>query len=388
MEKNSLEVDIPLPMKARGKTVNDLGDHIVGMAVRGEFQVEQPKPENISYSRVKTWGRCPCEHFYKWGMKLEKKAPPIQLIRGKILHELMEARIEGRPWEHILEAYNKEYKQLFLEQQEEFGDIPGDMKKLMEGYVQKYANDRIEYMEFPIEQPQEDGSTKTVLKHAEFPLEFLLFPGAKFKGVMDSLARDTQGNIWVVEHKTAKKLPDDEVRLSALQAILYCWALPKAGYPKPIGILWDYIRTKAPVIPEELKSGGLTKRKNIDTNYQTYLNEITRLGLNPEDYQDILNILRVKQDNFYKRVYFPAPSEHTINMVVDDLIQSAKEIVTEGKTKKTRALSPFTCKGCSYAALCRSELFDMDTEFIIKRDYKLKGAKEEKEEIEEGSDEE
>jgi len=359
------------------------------MDVRPDSEIKRDTPvENISYSRVKVWRRCPQEHYYKWGMKLEKKSPPIQLVRGKILHELMEARIEGKPWEPILEEYNKEYKQLFLEQQEEFGDIPGDMKKLMDGYVEKYKNDRIEYLEFSFKQVQEDGTYLDILKHAEFPLEFELFPGAKFKGVMDSLARDTQGNIWVVEHKTAKKLPDDEVRLSALQAILYCWALPKAGYPKPVGILWDYIRSKAPVIPEELKSGGLTKRKNIDTNYQTYMAAITAAGLDPSDYQDILNILRVKQDNFYKRVYFPAPSEHTIKMVVDDLLTSAHEIVEQGKIKKTKALSPFTCKGCSYAALCRAELFDLDREFIIKRDYKIKGQKEEKEEIAEGADNE
>lgn len=348
----------------------------------------KPQQENISYSRVKVWRRCPQEHFYRWGLKLEKKSPPIQLVRGKILHELMEARIEKQPWEPIMLKYEKEYQKLFLEEQEEFGDIPGDIRKIYEGYTRKYENDRIEYLEFPVEEKQEDGTKVTVLKHSELPLEFELFPGAKFKGFMDSLAKDTQGNIWVVEHKTNKKIPDDEVRLSALQAILYVWALPKAGYPKPVGILWDYLRTKAPAVPEQLKTGGLTKRKNIDSTYFTYLAEVNRLGLKQEDYQDILNSLRVKPDNFYKRVYFPAPSQHTINEVVKDFIESAQEIVELGPRKKTRALSPFTCKGCSYTALCRAELFDLDTEFIIKRDYRIKGTKDEIEEIQEGADDE
>lgn len=344
--------------------------------------------ENISYSRIKVWRRCPREHFYRWGLKLEKKSPPIQLVRGKILHELMEARIEGQPWEPILVGYEKEYAKLFDEEKEEFGDVPGDIKKIFCGYNRKYENDRLEYLQFPVEQKQENGTKVTVLKQAELPLEFELFPGAKFKGVMDALAKDTQGNVWVVEHKTHKKIPDDEVRLSALQAILYVWALPKAGYPKPVGILWDYLRTKAPVIPESLKTGGLSKRKNIDSTYQTYLDEVKRLGLNQEDYQDILNLLRVKPDNFYKRVYFPAPSKHTINEVVHDFIESAKEIVESGPKKKTRALSPFTCRGCSYAMLCRCELLDLDTEFVISRDYRKKGQKDEQEEIEEGSDDE
>lgn len=343
--------------------------------------------ENISYSRVKVWRRCPREHFYRWVLKLEKKKPPIQLVRGKILHELMEARIEKQDWKPIFEKYEKEYAKLFIEEQEEFGDIPGDIRKIFTGYVQKYENDRLKYLEFPVMQKQEDGSKITVLKHAEIPAEFELFPGAKFKLVLDSLAEDTQGNIWIVEHKSHKKLPDDEVRLSALQAILYVWALPKAGLPRPVGILWDYLRTKAPVVPEQLKTGGLSKRKNIDTTYQVYLEEINRLGLNPEDYRDILNLLRVKQDNFYRRNYFPAPSQYTIDQVVADFLASAHEIVEQGRTKKTRALSPFTCRQCSYASLCRAELMDLDPEFIARRDYKVKGSKEELEEIAEGSEE-
>jgi hypothetical protein len=344
--------------------------------------------ENISYSRVKVWRRCPREHFYKWVMKLEKKSQPIPLVRGKIIHELMEARIEKQPTEPIILKYEKEYAKLFSEEQEEFGDIPGDIRKIFDGYCRKYENDRIKYLPFTVKEKQEDGTTIDVLRHSELPLEFELFPGAKFKGFMDAPAEDTQGNIWVVEHKTAKKIPDDEVRLSALQAILYVWALPKAGYPKPAGICWDYLRTKAPTVPEQLKNGGLTKRKNIDSTYHVYLGEINRLGLQQEDYQDILNSLRVKQDNFYKRVYFPAPSQHVINEVVSDFLESAHEIVEQGRTKKTRALSPFTCKGCSFASLCRAELFDLDAEFIISRDYKLKGAKEELVEIQEGSDDE
>jgi len=347
----------------------------------GEVQIQK-----ISYSRIKSWRRCPREHFYRWGLALEKKKPAIQLVRGKILHELLEARIEKEPWEPVLATHEKEYAQLFQEEKDEFGDVPGDIRKIFNGYIRKYENDRIEYLEFPVEKKQKDGTKVTVLRHSEIPVEFELFPGARFKMVLDALAKDTQGNVWIVEHKTHKKLPDDEVRMSALQAIIYVWALPKAGFPKPVGILWDYLRTKAPVIPEQLKGGGLSKRKNIDSNYHTYLGEVERLGLNPADYQDILNLLRVKQDNFYRRVYFPAPSEHTINEVVEDFIESAKEIVELGAKKKTRALSPFTCKGCSYATLCRAELLDLDPEFVTRRDYKKKGEKEEREEIEEGAD--
>lgn len=321
--------------------------------------------ETISYSRVKIWRRCHREHFYRFITRIEKKAPPLPLLRGKILHELIEAWVQKVPWEPILANYEKEYKNLFSEEQEEYGNLPQDLKKLMEGYIRKWSNDGITYL------------------NIEVPVEFELIPGeAKFKGVIDGIIKDARGNIWLCEHKSHKKLPDDMVRLSNLQSALYLWAAPKAGLPAPVGILWDYTRTKSPVEPEMLKSGRLSKRKNIDTDYFTYLEAIRTHGLKEADYNDILNELRLKQDTFYRRNYFPRPTQAVIDLLIVDLMDTAREILANPESK-TRNLATFTCNSCQYANLCRAELFDLDPEFVIKREYVSKDKKsEQKEEVE------
>jgi len=176
----------------------------------------------------------------------------------------------------------------------------------------------------------------------------------------------------VLTHNTHKVLPDENTRFSDLQTVLYYWACRENG-EKVDGVLWDYIRTKPPAIPETLKSGGLSKRSNIDTDYPTYYGEIKRLGLNPADYSDILE--KVKKNVFFKRVPLPGPSEVLIGNVVKDFFDTAQEI-RDNPESRTRNMTR-DCKSCTYFNLCSAEVRGLDTEFIIKQMYVVQPRKEE-----------
>lgn len=74
------------------------------------------------------------------------------------------------------------------------------------------------------------------------------------------------------------------------------WMLYQTGLEN---ILYIFVRKKLPAIPEPLKTGGVTKRKNIDTTHRVYQDELTRLGLNTYDYAEILSILGSKGNTFF-----------------------------------------------------------------------------------------
>lgn len=319
-----------------------------------------PDAIRISQSSIKTWRKCKREYYYKFVEGLERKHSPAPLYKGSIIHEILEARINGEDWRQVMEEHLLEYDKLFDEEKILYGDLRNDLPIIMEGYDKKYKDEDLVYFE-------KDG------KRAEFafsiPLDGKSIEETEiiFRGKIDAVAQDSQGRVWLMDHKTFSRIPDENFRFANQQVLLYAWAMPQAGFPKPDGMLWDYIRSKPPAIPHELKSGGLSKAKSIDTTPEVYLEKIHELGLDPADYEDILSKLEANEESFYRRIYTPI-RESMIYPVVADLLETAKEIQALAGVSKARSLDRH-CSYCSFRSLCQTELQGLDTEYILKAEY-------------------
>src|SRR5688572_23071166 len=106
----------------------------------------------VSFSRAKVWRRCHAMHHYKYHLRLARKRRAIPLLRGQILGEMLDARamphlVKKDPYK-ILRKYEKLHAKQFLEEREKYGDVPGDVRKLFDGYSRKYANENLEYLGF------------------------------------------------------------------------------------------------------------------------------------------------------------------------------------------------------------------------------------------------
>lgn len=345
-------------------------------------QLDLSKYTKISQSRISRWQTCKRAHHYAFNEKLERKVAPVALYKGKAIHEMIEDLIYGRDWKKTLQKYIDEYNKLFEEEKEAYGDLPNDLRIIMENYQKRYENDGLTYLElngkkaehdFAIEIAKEpcnhcggdgfDDNTNRACKKCDGTGE----RGIAFVGKIDAVVQDKLGRVWLMEHKTFKKLPDEDFRWTNQQANFYTWVMPQIGFPKPDGVLWDYIRTKVPAIPPTLKSGGLTKRKDIDTTYDTYYQAIIDNGLDPEDYKDILESLEGNEENFYRRIFLPTRND-IILPIVEDMINTAKEIHYLGEVLKTRNLGRH-CSYCSFKQICQVELMGGDSEFIKKTEY-------------------
>lgn len=181
---------------------------------------------------------------------------------------------------------------------------------------------------------------------------------------------DSQDHLFSMEgvltHNTHKVLPDEDARFSDIQTVLYYWALRETG-EQVDGVMWDYLRTKPPAVPEKLVKGGLSRRANIDTDYETYLKAITDNGLNPDDYQDMLD--KVKGNTFFKRIYLPKPNEQLVQSVVNDFFDTAEEI--QNSKSSVRNLTK-DCKMCSYFSICGEEVRGLDSSFTRKQLFVVK----------------
>jgi hypothetical protein len=288
----------------------------------------------------------------------------MRLFKGEILHEMLNAYVRAKlvkgyigddPWD-VLAGYAEKFKDYFEEEKEHYGDIIADCGEIFEGYLRRYRHDVLRY------------------EKSEVPVYFDI-SGLKlrFAGFIDKIAVDAQDRRWIVDHKFMQSIPTAEDRFSELQLLLYVWGLSKSNPEIEIdGVLWDYARSKAPTVPEVLKSGkGLTQRKNLDCDAHTYMRTLAENKLDPSDYVEMLKHLEGKDNSFFERVYLPKPTDAMVKEVVADFLETAKDI--KGKRGKTarcaRSMSPFNCNTCEFRSLCEAEVRGHDTDFVIKADY-------------------
>lgn len=307
---------------------------------------------SVSHSKLKDWKMCRQLYYYRHVEGLRPRKKSNALYMGSMLHDMLKVFNEGGKWKEVLEDYQKQFKKLFLEEQEDLGDIIGNAKRIIEGYIKKWGE----------------------------PLPFISIE-EKMKGIKfikgTSLTIKTDGVIddngyWLIEHKSTKKFRSDQVSLFDPQGILYLWGLRELGMPIK-GILWDYIRTKPPTIPRILKDGTVSRKASIDTDYGTYYNTIVASGNETKDYVDMLEMLENQEEAFYKRPILVVP-EPTIKLVIADLKQTAMEI-SRLQNYPTRNISTITCRGCQFRRVCEAVLNNLDAEYIKKRNFKIREVK-------------
>jgi ATP-dependent helicase/DNAse subunit B len=343
-------------MKKESKDIIKIGD------VDSEGLLE------LSFSKVKQFRRCKKKYHYKYVQGLKKRKAGIALRRGSWLHECLETHYRDGNWKIGYNNYKKEnWDKLFDEEKIEEKDLPDEIQRIMEGYLRLYE--------------EKEKELKIVAVEQDFKIRI---PGTPIVlvGIIDLLAYDDMG-LWVIDHKTVKRVPDEELRLTDLQLSLYYWVMTQIKkemnipVDKIAGVMFNYLRTKTPTIPQELKRGGLSKNKRIDTDYYTYYNTILEHELDPNDYVDILN--HVKNNKFYERKRLPK-SNHLIRSFVKELLYTGEEILKNNHYPRNPHRD---CSwDCDYKNLCIADLHGHDTKFMIEQEFE-KRDDEDKEEEEE-----
>lgn len=304
---------------------------------------------DVSYSRIRTWRQCTQAHEYRYTQRIRRKSKPKALFFGSAIHDALEAYHKEGSYEKILQEYKEKYDRLFTEERQALGNFLEDFPRIVKGYIRHWKRDDLEYLEV------ESKLTKVEIA-----------PGVRLGGKIDAIVEDTSGKRWILERKThSGSAPTEHERNFSIQGLIYLFLVRNSGN-KVSGILWDYVRTKAPVIPEVLSSGQLSKRMNIDSDYRTYLRAIRDNELDPNNYTDILEHLRqTTSESFYRRVKH-RPPEVLIEKVVDELIG---DIELMGEERKSVRNFSFLCKNCEFKTLCYAEAAGLDHKFIRKNEF-------------------
>jgi hypothetical protein len=188
----------------------------------------------------------------------------------------------------------------------------------------------------------------------------------ELEGIIDWVFEDEQG-LWVADHKTVGQIPDAEVNFTDAQTTMYFKAAQLLGLD-PLGTVFNYIKTKTPEKPALLKNGSMS-RANIDSDVLTYMTAVKNAGLDPKDYEDMVEKLRGK--TFYKRQRIPRPDK-LVEGLTADCITTMDIMDALDKHKQDthyRCISKNCSWDCEYAPICFAELAGRDTTAMIDLNY-------------------
>jgi hypothetical protein len=126
------------------------------------------------------------------------------------------------------------------------------------------------------------------------------------------------GKLWLLENKWWKSIEQNVVRMLVQdeQCGMYLWGLSQAiargtahpdvlaavaQYGPPVGVYYNVIRKKLPVVPALNKDGTTAKRADVDSTHAVFFATLCERGQDTADYAGILDALSEKGDTFHYR---------------------------------------------------------------------------------------
>ncbi len=195
----------------------------------------------ISVSELGTLQRCTKKHDYGYRQGLKGKDTPVYFTRGSYLHVVMELWLqgladdsEGPPLSQIFD------KALWLMRDREKGAVPEhdrtEINQTVASYVEAMGLPPFEVLGVEQEFYIDVGWRIPSYKNLELPSDRPVL----LHGVIDGIIRDNDGDLWLVEHKTASKAWDQGQFNFNMQGALYLDAWQAFTGERPVGILYNF----------------------------------------------------------------------------------------------------------------------------------------------------
>lgn len=326
-------------------------------------------------SMIKTFRSCPREAYYKYWLRLRPKTPSKPLTRGKWVHALLQAHYEGRDWREEHARWVSRFRKLFDEEKEALGDLPNEIPRLLEGYFWHYGDPQYSAYEWTVHE-------------VEFTVEAQMPNGHLFRGRLDLLVEDEFG-LWIVDHKTHKRLPDWNYRMLDEQSPLYIWACHQMGVPVR-GFVWNYLCTAGIDAPRVLKDGTRFYKRDGDSDYPTYARAVRaareeheKFIKDPEDRAGVkAELARLKAQRWVPGAVPTSPhfrrdviekSDALVERVLAAAVRTSDRMHAYDFTQPDSVeRNVGTCqKGflCSYQSLSLGDLVTGDSTMTMKREY-------------------
>lgn len=310
----------------------------------------------VSQSKVKNRRHCAQAFCFKYVEYLirNKVKRPFQF--GNMVHDMLEANANGKDPFKVLKKIGLDKANLFAAEREMYGEIVEDVGDIMTEYLDYWGDDPLKF----IKRKGKFGEHLFELDHGD---------QITITGKIDMLVRTRNKLSWVGEHKTFKQVWNDDHRWRDIQSCIYIRVVEILGMLTPDGMMWNYIKSKAPTRPMILKAGTLSTKK-IDSLPSVVIKTIRKHGLKVKDYPDLIDTAEANRSTYFMRDYTPR-NDDVIDSVFEDFLATARDIADNPKPMPVKNIGRH-CDWCDFEPLCRAELTDGDVDFLKEREYHVK----------------
>lgn len=328
----------------------------------------------IRGTEVQDFLRCRLKWQYTWIDGLKPKKPNSKLLFGSLFHKFLEVTYSQNSGIVGERAMMDLFYETDLSHMEAFevSDISEMARKVAWNYREKY------YLE--------DRLTWDVIA-TELTFEVPLTEDVVYTGTIDLIVRDRGDNkIYFLDHKTTTSIDMyDKNSDMDRQISRYWWALQKIqqGHGKIKvgddfenvkstmfydgikdleigGFVYNIILKDYPVSPRVLKSGALSKDKSQNTTYEMYVQEISTLGLDSNDYADILEHLKERPREYFRRLAVHR-TQSEINAAIEEMYMTVQDMRSP---LMYRNITKDCSWDCPFQPICASEISGGNTEYL------------------------
>lgn len=341
----------------------------------------------IHISDVRAYRQCRRRWWFSSRLQhnLEPNIPYMPFFTGRCIHEALDAYYsEGiNPLEFADEWIIREVEQMGTLWQQEMEKINTEIRLIkgmlhhyllwIEKYEGRFADDNLQFIAL-------ETDFRVPLRNEKGNVSNRVFFAGRFDGVVMT---KSDGKFWLWETKTAASIDSllDTLTLDE-QCGAYIFAAQQLFNVDIQGVIYNIMRKKAPVLPQELQNGMLSKRKKMDTSAEIYLRVIREhhdellSNMNSDEqrawilssYGDMLQVLLDKGNTFFARIPIYRTAQEVHNLSIN-LWHTALEMCRP-TTPLYPAPSWSACNFCRFKTPCISMNAGGDWEAIVASEYR------------------
>lgn len=192
-----------------------------------------------------------------------------------------------------------------------------------------------------------------------------------FKGRIDLLVQDADGRIWILDHKTTSRMPDN-LRFLEMDEQMgsYIMGYSLMSGTRIAGAIYSEILKgypKPPVMNKVQRLGRwFSVNQNQYTSYDVYLKTITEAGEDVELYQEHLDWLKnfgttyVRRTEISRNTYELLSIRQRIKDETADMMNNPRIYPHPGR---------WACDNCPCAAPCLAKMEGQDYEWILQNNF-------------------
>lgn len=329
-----------------------------------EHNVQQ---QEIHISDIRTFKDC----RVKWkltsplGYHLEPKVQRKALWLGSGVHYALGKYYGGgRAFQELMQAWNEWVES----EQDRLSGMDGVDREDMEGSIALGGNMLRHYYVWAQEHDNFEVVASEVRIRVPLPE---LGDDVFFVGTTDGLVKLPDGSYWLLEHKTAARLPEYRVLALDDQGPAYVWGVsqdPTFQGVRPKGVLFNFLVKKHTEEPNHLKNGELSKAKSVKVSAELYRYYIRKYGMDPEPYAGILDCLD-RNESYFRRdplIVTDARLEH----MQRNLMHVAGDMLHDPMIYPSQNWSWFKCKICPFSMVCTLMLNGADINPLLRANFK------------------